>query len=250
METLVDLIHKKLRELIDSRYGGNISKAAHVMKADYHLVYKGYHGTLKGLAFFQAYDILKHLAPGDFKPILGEYYPENMRSLLDIAGTDDEDPMEVLNRKMGALLANQISYAIYVMAEHSKDKLTKHKVRQAFGAFGLQELDRLITSEVLTFNGEGEINTTIRGQLSPEGDFPRVAVERQIASLSLANSGTSIHTQHGLLNEKGIKEAFTVASEAAGKMEKVFSDETNRGDILFFGTSFCGPFDLGKGDIE
>jgi hypothetical protein len=250
MEALLDLIHRKLRELIDTRYGGNISRAAHVMKADYHMVYKGYHGTLKGLAFFQAYDILKHLAPGDFKSILGEYYPDNMRSLLDIAGIDDEDPMDALNRKMTALLANQISYAIYVIAEHSKEKLTKDKVQQAFGAFGLHELDRLVTSEVLTFNGEGEINTRIQGQLSPEGHFPRIAVERQIASLSLANSGTSIDTQHGLLNEKGRKEAFAVASEAAEKMEKVFSDETNRGVILFFGTSFCGPFDLGKGNVE
>lgn len=244
MEELLNLIQIGLRDLVDKRHGGNISKAAHAMKTDYHLVYKGYHGSLKGVVFFQAYDILRHTVPDKWKEILGEFFPDNMKALMQIAESGNGDPMEVLNRKLSVALENRISYAIFVMADCGS--LTRDIVQSTFGSIGLSELDKLLAAEVLTSNGES-INTTIHGHLSPEGHFPRLAVERQIASLSLGRSGTSIVAHHGALSEVGIKKAYAVVTESTEKLKAIFADEHNQGDTLFFAASYCGPADLGEG---
>jgi hypothetical protein len=239
MEQLVADLSKRLRSYIDKRHGLNISQGAHHLNEEYNLVYRLVNGRQKTISFTAACNILSQIAPEEYRSILGEYFPDDMRNLQKLIKASDENPIAALNQKVLSFFQNDLSFKIYVVLL-SGLRVTVADIKEEFGRQGVVEIERLAKEGSLQILESQVIESEVAEFVKPAQDTIKRHLQLQLGNVDLNIPGTQIENLVGAVSKEGLGKVYEIISDAVKKLKDVI--EHDKGDIIVLSSLFTGPF--------
>jgi hypothetical protein len=231
---LCQLLRDKIKAFIEAR-NESIRWFGRQTDVDYTTVYRLLNGEQKTISLINAKKILAAVEPSSLVSILGEYYPDEMRQVLEETAAEIEKQASIFETILKDVSLLKV-YTLVATAPH----MSRGLIERRFGQDGLEQLDKLVSLGAVS-EANGLVDDSLQGKLLVSDEAIKLHAKCHADLVNLSKPGTHAYNTRVALNEAGLKAWYEAQVEHERRLQQIEQDEDLKGDCVLISSSVSGP---------